>query len=133
MTDILTRIRSLVGGVLRMVVVMGLLSAVLAAGVHGVAGGLSATVPDAEFGYAYDGATDTLEITHEGGDALDARALQVAGVEAACVSGEWRSGSVRTDDTCVVEGVSHGAPVRIVWNGDGATRATLDVWAAPGG
>lgn len=121
--------RSVVTGVLRMVAVIGLLSVVLGAGVHGVSGELVSTVPAAEFGYEYDGAAGTLEIAHEGGDALAAESVRVVGVEAACSSEGW-SGRVTADDTCLLEDISREDTVRVVWDGNGPDRATLDVWVA---
>lgn len=120
--------RSLVADVVRMVAVIAALSVVVGAGVHGVSGHLSGTVPDAEFGYDYDAASGTLTITHEGGEALDADALAVAGVDAACASGAWQHGRVSADDTCVLERVPAGRTVRVVWDGPPG-RTTLDVRA----
>jgi len=122
--------RSLAVGVLQMVAVIGLLSVAIGVGVHGVSGGLSETVPAAEFGYEYDTAAGTLEITHEGGDPLDAAALQVVGGDAACATDDWKTGRVAAHDTCLLEDVSRDGTVRIVWSGAGPNRATLDVWTA---
>lgn len=117
-------------GIARMTVVLVLLTVVLAAGIHGAAGGIAATVPSAEFGYQYDASTETLAISHAGGDPLSTDAVRVTGVDASCTSGEWGSGQVTTDDTCILEGVDGERSVRIVWEGDGTSRAVLDVWAA---
>lgn len=120
--------RSLVADVVRMVAVIAALSVVVGAGVHGVSGHLSGTVPDAEFGYDYDAASGTLTITHEGGEALEAAALEVSGVDADCAAGEWQRGRVTADDACVLERVPTGRTVRVVWEGPPG-RTTLDVQA----
>jgi len=132
MSNHTTRAWSLAAGVIRMVAVMGLLSAVVGAGVYGVSGELAATVPDTEFDYEYDRSAGTLEITHGGGDALDAAAVRVVGAGDGCDDG-WDSGRMTVDDTCVLEGVTGERSVRVVWDGAGPSRATLDVWPARGG
>lgn len=129
MTDPRNRLRSLALDVARMVGVVGLLTVVLAAGIHGAAGGVAATVPSAEFDYRYDAAADTLTVTHARGDPLAAEAVRVAGVDATCTSDAWASGMVAADDTCVLSGVGDRSAVRVVWDGDDGTRAVLDVWA----
>ena len=103
-----TRAWSLAAGVLRMVAVVGLLSAVVGAGVYGVSGGLAATVPDAEFDYEYDRSAGTLEITHSG-DALDAAAVRVVGAGNGCDDG-WDSGRVTAEDTCALGGSPASGP-----------------------
>ena len=119
-------------GLLQMGVVLLVLSAALGAGIHGVSGELSERVPTAEFNYEYDGATETLSITHDGGEPIDAAALRVAsaGEEATCRGGAWASGRVNAEDTCVLEGVPSNGTVRLVWDGGGPESAVLDVWAA---
>ena len=126
-----TRAWSLAAGVLRMVAVMGPLSAVVGAGVYGVSGGLAATVPDAEFDYEYDRSAGTLEITH-GGGVERAAAVRVVGAGNGCDDG-WDSGRVTAEDTCALGGVTGKRSVRVVWDGTGPSRATLDVWPARAG
>jgi len=104
-----TRAWSLAAGVLRMVAVMGLLSAVVGAGVYGVSGGLAATVPDAEFDYEYDRSAGTLEITHGGGGVERAAAVRVVGAGNGCDDG-WDSGRVTAEDTCALGGSPASGP-----------------------
>lgn len=133
MTDAGTGPYAFALGVLRMLAVVSVLTVVLAAGVHGAAGGFAATVPDADFEYDYDAAADTLAVTHAGGDGIEAAAVDVAGHAGDCASTEWASGRVTTADTCVLEGVANRGHVRVVWQGDGSRRAVLDVWSPPDG
>lgn len=130
MSDDPVRPRAFVLGVARMVAVLAVVTVVLAAGIHVAAGGLAGTVPAAEFDYRYDAHANALEITHAGGDAIAADALGISGTPTACDSGEWGSGRVTTDDTCVLENVDGHRSVRVVWTGKGTNRAVLDVWPA---
>jgi hypothetical protein len=102
-----TRAWSLAAGVLRMVAVMGLFSAIVSVGVYGVSGGLAATVPDAEFDYEYDRSAGTLEITHGGVER--AAAVRVVGAGNGCDDG-WDSGRVTAKDTCALGGSPASGP-----------------------
>ena len=129
--DELRRAVSVAVDVCRLTIVLALLTVVVAVGVHAAAAGLAATVPAAEFGYAYDAGADSLTITHERGDSLRAGSLRVTGAPDTCQAGAWRSGTVAPGDTCVLRGVDGTTPVTLVWHGNGEHRAVIDVWTAP--
>lgn len=110
---------------------MVFLSSVLGVGIHGAVGELSGTVPAAQFEFEYDETTETLVVTHGGGDTVDARTFRVTGVGADCTAADWGSREVSAGDTCRIESVPPDARLRIAWDGVGTNTATLAGWAGP--
>lgn len=118
-------------GVIQLVCLVILLSSVLGVGIHGAVGQLSETVPAADFEFEYDEATETLVITHDGGESVDARALRLTGIDAECTAEDWGDREVSAGDTCRVDSVPRDAQLRLAWDGVGTNTATLGGWAGP--
>lgn len=126
-----TRGRSRVLGVIQLVGLVILLSAVLGMGIHGTVDGLAGTVPSTSFDFDYDEADETLVITHTDGDPVDASVLRVVGVDGECTADDWGSQYITAGDSCTLENVDSGAQIRLAWDGLGTNTATLDGWAGP--
>lgn len=126
-----TRGRSRLLGVIQLVCLVIILSSVLGLGIHGVVGGLAQTVPATNFEFEYDQSTETLVVTHGGGDTVDAEALRFAGVADECTAEDWGGRKVSAGDTCRLDSVPEDADIRVAWDGVGTNTATLDGWDGP--
>lgn len=126
-----TRGRSRLLGVIQLVCLVIILSSVLGIGIHGAVGGLAQTVPATTFEFDYDETTETLAITHSGGDTVDAESLRFAGVDAECSAEDWGGRKISAGDTCRLDSVSSDTKLRIAWDGVGTNTATLGGWAGP--
>lgn len=87
--------------------------------------------PNVSFAFDYSSESGTLEITHQGGDAVQGSELRVV-VEAGERSVESPfEGTVRAGDAVTVE-MPSDATVRVVWaTSDGSGRSVLAEWDAP--
>ena len=140
-------------GVILMVAITVILAAVIATFVLGLGDSLSNTAPQASFSFDYDDASpDTLTITHDGGDAIEAGTLSatISGAASASNDGSYDTlfGTGNTDVTAgssstiggtgadVLSGATgldlSGATVRVTYQGEsGSSSATLGRWDGP--
>lgn len=117
-----------------MVVVVGLvlllvLAAVIGSFVLGMGESSSATAtPQATFTAEYDAASETTEISHDGGDAIPANELSAEAGDRT-VAWDDGDGTVTAGDSTAVD-AAPGTTVSVVWNGDGESavlmRATVE-------
>ena len=93
--------------------------------------GSGSPTPQVSFAFDYDSGSETLEITHQGGDSVQGSDLRVA-VEAGDRTVESPfEGEVTAGDRVTVEAPSD-ATVQIVWApSDGSRRSVLAEWDAP--
>jgi len=114
-----------------LVAVVVVLAAVVGTFVLGVGGGAEAAAPQASFSYAYDDAAGTVEITHSGGDSIDADALEI--VVSGDRRGSWSTlgspGNVAAGDDLTIREVTSGDTVRLIHRSDGeaAVLSTFEV------
>jgi len=138
-------------GVILMVAITVILAAVIGTFVLGLGDQVSESAPQAQFTFDYsDGATDSIEITHDGGDAIEAADLNVS-ISGASGSGSpnaqflWTTvgssgtvsaGSSGTIDDTTVNGGSgdldlSSATVRIIWSSSNSDKtATIGQFEA---
>ena len=136
-------------GVILMVAITVILSAVIGAFTLGL-GATQDTAPQStwEKDYSTDGTTDTLELTHAGGDPMEPARLSVVvsgassgngrtGVDTLVTGSEVSAGTTVTiDESNFGAGLDlSGATVRLVWEDedtdDQADSATLATWEGP--
>jgi flagellin-like protein len=138
-------------GVILMVAITVILAAVIGTFVLGLGDQVSQTTPSASFGFDYDrSSNDTLTISHNGGDTVDANNLNVAisGVNTSIndqyswssdlggANGDVTAGSSVTVDGGNVNGnqaldISNGT-VSVVWqSSEGDSSATLGRFEGP--
>jgi len=143
-------------GVILMVAVTVILSAVIGTFALGL-GTTQDTAPQSTWGtdYSSGGSSDTLTLSHESGDPMEADRLSVAAAGATCPSGSLDSPKNLASDYGLTSSVSAGtsvtvdgselctgsdidlsaATVRLVWEDedtdDQADSATLLVWEGP--
>lgn len=93
--------------------------------------GSGSPAPQVSFAFDYASESETLEITHQGGDSVQGSDLRVV-VEAGERTVESPfEGKVTAGDRVTVE-VPSGATVQIVWaSSDGSRRSVLAEWEAP--
>jgi flagellin-like protein len=141
-------------GVILMVAITVILAAVIGTFVLGLGDQVSSTSPSASFSFDYDtsedGTTATvdltddattanngiLDITHDGGDAIDGSNLDAVSAEAASNSpANFQDDLSATDvsaGTTVDVGVDNDDTVRVVWSSsNGDDTATLGKWDGP--
>jgi len=127
-------------GAIRMVAITVILAAVIGSFVLNLGGSLQQSAPQASFGFDYEAdgaANDTVEITHETGDSIDAARLDVAVSSSNNISpvagSEW-SGTVSAGDTAnwTYDSTWSGETVRVTWESEnGENSATLSQSTAP--
>ena len=144
-------------GVILMVAITVILAAVIGTFVLGLGDQVQSTSPQASFSFQYNSGTNSsLNVTHDGGDAIEANLLN-ASVSGAQVGGSAATfGSASTDasdgdlfdsgtvtagtsdniDTKDFDGTGDtdlsGASVRVVWtSSSGDNSATLGQWDGP--
>lgn len=124
-------------GVILMVAITVILAAVIGSFVLNLGGSLNDTAPQASFGFDYNTTgTDSVTITHQSGDTIDAARLNVTGVNGTAI--EWSSvpgddpvsaGSSATFDS---SGDFSSDTIRVVWESEtGENSATLSTSTAP--
>lgn len=131
-------------GVILMVAITVILAAVIGTFVLGLGDQVQSTSPNAQFSFDYDsGATAELDITHDGGDAVDVAQVETTSSSAVntsdCSGNSW--GSLGTDDTisagstCTATDDTdnlEGATVRVVWTSEGGGQSsTMARWTGP--
>jgi flagellin-like protein len=134
-------------GVILMVAITVILAAVIATFVLGLGDSLSNTAPQASFSFDYEsGASSgdvdispsaspdgTLTVTHDGGEQIDAAALEISASPGgtATDSGLSWSGDVSAGSSASVD-VDSASTVRVIYSAeDGGSSATLGRWDGP--
>ena len=119
-------------GVILMVAITVILAAVIGTFVLNLGQGLNQSAPQASFGFDY--ANDSVDVTHESGDTIDAERLNVTSSVALTATTSFAD-SVGAGDTATYEldsGEWSGETVRVVWESqDGSSSATLSRSTAP--
>jgi FlaG/FlaF family flagellin (archaellin) len=116
-----------------MVAITVILAAVIGTFVLGLGDQVSNTSPTASFTFDYDGTT--LDVTHDGGDQLDAANIDI--VPSSTSSTDWADatdGSTGTfgAGTTVSIDVGSGETVRVTWSSpNGGDSSTLGKWTGP--
>ncbi|QIO25415.1 type IV pilin [Haloarcula sp. JP-L23] len=139
-------------GVILMVAITVILAAVIATFVLGLGDSVSNTAPQASFSFDYeDESSDTLTITHDGGDTIDSGTLSATqsgatasgtpdqkydGLFSGASNSEVSAGTSDTIDSAALNAGGSldlsGATVRVVFNSEaGDTSATLGEWSGP--
>lgn len=106
-------------GVILMVAITVILSAVIATFVLGLGEDLVNPAPSASFDYDYDESNSEVTITHQNGQQLDAENLEVTVEGGGSVSTSF-SGEVTAGDSATVD-VDDGDVVRVVWEEQGSS------------
>ncbi|AFK21380.1 type IV pilin (plasmid) [Haloferax mediterranei ATCC 33500] len=120
-------------GVILMVAITVILAAVIGTFVLGLGDQVGNSAPQASFSFDYDGA-ETVTITHESGDPIDADRVSVTGDgvdSSATVS--WTDDTINAGDSADVTTSSNpltgGETIRVIWTSEsGSTSATLQKW-----
>ncbi len=128
-------------GVILMVAITVILAAVIGTFVLGLGGSIQSTPPNAQFTFNENN-TGALEMTHDGGDAVQTSNLNVTSDNAtanlasnticqsdsASATQNWTSSELSAGDTCTIPStyMSEGETIRITWEADdGSSSATL--------
>ncbi|MFC6732237.1 type IV pilin N-terminal domain-containing protein [Haladaptatus sp. DYSN1] len=127
-------------GVILMVAITVILAAVIGTFVLGLGDQVGNTAPQASFSFDYDG-TDTLTVTHESGDGIEAADLTLKGAgteatwaEAAASSTKVTAGSSVDLDSGTptwATNVGSGDTVRVIWQSGNSDSSTLQKWTGP--
>lgn len=104
-----------------------ILAAVVGSFVLSAGAPADAVTPTASFEYDYDDSAQTVKITHEGGEAIEASKLEVR-VDRQTTAWDG-TGQVVAGDSMTVE-LSSGSTVSVIWRGEDES-ATLSRWEAP--
>jgi len=139
-------------GVILMVAITVILAAVIATFVLGLGDSVSNTAPQASFGANYDSDDNQLDLTHNGGDTIEAQLLSVSSDEAfqdpdstsvsSATSASWNEfnkfsegSQIAAGNTLTIEedgGEFDDATVRVTFQSEqGDTSATLAEWTGP--
>lgn len=115
-----------VGGAVLVVglVLLIILAAVLGSFVLGMGDQAVATTPQLSIDAEYDASSEVAEITHEGGDTVEAANLQIK-TDDRTFEWEDEDGAVTAGDSVVID-VSQGTEVRVVWTGEGESVVMFD-------
>lgn len=115
-----------VGGVVLVVgiVLLVILAAVLGSFVLGMGEQTAGTAPQMSIVYEYDESSESVEITHDGGDSVEAGDLLIE-TDDGTVPWEDSDGTVTAGDSTVVD-ASDGTTVRVVWVGEEETRVLAE-------
>lgn len=119
-------------GVIMMVAVTVILAAVVSMLVLGMGSDVD-TNPQASFSFEYDG-VDTVTITHDGGDTLDATKVSVL-IDGAEATGSWSDTELSAGDTytndVAASPVASGNVIKVVWTGSNGDTAVLATYTVP--
>jgi flagellin-like protein len=120
-------------GVILMVAITVILAAVIGTFVLNLGQGLNQSAPQASFGFDYT--NDSVDVTHESGDTIDAERLNVTSSVELTETTSFAD-SVGAGDTATYEISGNdewsGQTVRVVWESqDGSSSATLSRSTAP--
>ena len=125
--------------------VVAVVAAVVASFVLGLGGSVEQRTPTAAFSFDFDSSAGVVEITHDGGDTIQAGNLRITGSGFANVGGadmtgpgRWRGSASGTIDgepavvagDRVTVGLRSDGEIRLVWRGDGSS-ATLAAFEGP--
>ena len=119
-------------GVILMVAITVILAAVIGTFVLGLGDQVQQTSPNAQWNWDQQ-SSGQLNVTHEGGDSVDATLLEATGPTADATAGgdstacneagvnqEWTDSDVSAGDTCQVStGVSPDEEYRLIWTAEG--------------
>lgn len=135
-------------GVILMVAITVILAAVIGTFVLGLGDQVQQTSPNAQWNWDQSipdatsvQNTDTLTVTHEGGDTVTATNLEVTGSAALASSpqcdtaadgddGEWSASEISAGDSCEMDGDGElgsnieGETVRLIWTADGGSQSS---------
>ena len=113
-------------GVILMVAITVILSAVIATFVLGLGESVSSSAPQATFDFEHDKTVGEVTITHAGGATLERSAVTIQGYSGSLT--DWGSTEISAGTTATV-GVSPGDEIRITWQNDAGTEsATLQTY-----
>jgi flagellin-like protein len=129
-------------GVILMVAITVILAAVIGTFVLGLGDQVSESAPQASFSFDFeadgdfDGGTgasaDYVNVTHEGGETLEASNIGVEGDDGGLTDSSAFSGTISAGDTGVYTGVNSGETIRVVWtNPAGGSTNTIARATAP--
>ncbi|MUV85088.1 type IV pilin [Natronomonas sp. CBA1123] len=146
-TDDDNRAVSPVIGVILMVAITVILAAVIGTFVLGLGDQVQQTSPNAQWNWEVDGTA--LNVTHEGGDSVEANLLEVTGPssvttyedgsdtivcneEASGGNLEWTSATISAGDTCRVAGdAGTDNTFRLIWTAEGGgSSSTLSTYTS---
>lgn len=113
--------------VVLMVAVTVILAAIVASFALGM-GSSAEAKPQASFEYDLSGSS--VEITHVGGDPLQASRVTVL-VNGTDDGNSWSATKIDTGDTYTTAATGTNGEVRIVWEGDSGQTATLSTYEVP--
>jgi len=126
-------------GVILMVAITVILAAVIGTFVLGLGDQVQQTSPNAQWNWDQTSAGQ-LNVTHEGGDSVEATTLEATGPDAAsnaCAfaggANNWTSSTVTAGDTCMVNSsatsVSANDEYRLIWTAEGGgSSSTLTTY-----
>jgi flagellin-like protein len=114
-------------GVILMVSITVILAAVIGTFVLGLGENLQQTSPNTNFDFDYTAGNDaTVDITHTGGDSIDADKNTLKVVDEAGNSVEFTDSSVSAGDSITFNNVDSGETIRVIWESQtGDNSATL--------
>lgn len=110
-------------GVILMVAITVILSAVIATFVLGLGEQIGNPAPSASFDYDYDSANGNVTITHQNGQQLDGDKVSITVEGDGDVQNDdgFGSGDVTAGDSAKVTGASDGDVIRVVWEDEGSS------------
>ena len=135
-------------GVILMVAITVILAAVIGTFVLGLGDQVQQTSPNAQWDWEQSSSAPELQVTHEGGDSIEAARMEVTGTYAndaggadgdskACSSddtNEWDSSTITAGTSCDVTGgtsvsISSGETHRLIWTAEGGgSSSTLSTY-----
>ena len=144
-------------GVILMVAITVILAAVIGTFVLGLGDQVQTTAPNTNFAFDYNNDDVALEVSHDGGDGIEAEEIYLTGdvtLNDTDDENSWanadgtnttNSGTVRAGDSALVlhpdnttvqghfvfDGDADTAEISVVWRGDGDRSATLREWSGP--
>ena len=120
-------------GVILMVAITVILAAVIGTFVLGLGDQVSESAPQASFSFEFNvsGTSDTVNITHEGGETLEASNIDVNG-DSGVTPNPGFSGTISAGNTTGYSGVDPGETIRVIWtNPAGGSTNTIARATAP--
>ncbi|WP_336135965.1 type IV pilin N-terminal domain-containing protein [Natronomonas amylolytica] len=120
-------------GVILMVAITVILAAVIGTFVLGLGDQVQQTAPTAQFSFDYDSANSELDITHDGGNGIDASQLSIVGNN---IQGPGSSGdgwTVFNGGTNSESMVTAGNSAIVNFNGDSPNNQASVIWESSGG
>jgi len=127
-------------GVILMVAITVILAAVIGTFVLGLGDQVSESAPQASFSFDFNDVdgdgfgtnTDYVNVTHEGGETLEANNINVTGETGGLTDSDAFSGAISAGDTGAYTGVDSGETIRVIWtNPAGGSTNTIARATAP--